>query len=168
MNNEEFTNFLNSMLASITTTQVLSVLANIIGVGMTFFLMWLGVRLITNRFTKAVEGGNITSFSDGELREALITNSAYSEATMTKTIGESELAPRPIEPVEPSGKPMTKEERKEFDNYYATHDMFGHKLGYDKRVWEDHYKKSANKYKKKYNNYKKNYYYDSHGNKYYK
>ena len=165
MSNIDFTNFLSSMLASITTTQVLTVLASVVGVGMTFFLMWLGVRLITNRFTKAIEGGNITgTFSYEELKEGLEMNANWEENNKEvfkewyekekrKTIGQSELAPRPIEPVEPSGKPMTKEERKEFDDYYATHDSYGHKLGYDKRQWENYYKKKN--YKKKYNNYKK-------------
>lgn len=168
MNNIDFTNFLNSMIASVTTTQMLTILTSVIGVGMIFFLMWLGVRWLTSSFTKAVETGRISTFSNGELREALITNSAYSEATMGKTIGQRNLAPRPIEPMEPTGKPMTKKERKDFEDYYATHDDFGQKLGYDKRVWNNYYKKNANKYKKKYNNYKKNYYYDSYGNKYYK
>lgn len=58
-NSIDFTSFLSALTNSITVTQVLTVLASVIGVGMTFFLMWLGVRKATRAFTSAVASGRI-------------------------------------------------------------------------------------------------------------
>lgn len=55
----DFTGFLSALTGSITVAQVLTVLASVIGVGMTFFLMWLGVRKATRAFTSAVSSGRI-------------------------------------------------------------------------------------------------------------
>lgn len=55
----DFSGFISSLTQSITPAQVLTVLAAVIGVGMTFFLMWLGVRKATTAFTTAVSSGRI-------------------------------------------------------------------------------------------------------------
>ena len=55
----DFSSFISALTASITPAQVLTVLAAVIGVGMTFFLMWLGVRKATKAFTSAVATGKI-------------------------------------------------------------------------------------------------------------
>lgn len=55
----DFSAFITALTASITVTQVLTVLASVVGVGMTFFLMWLGVRKATRAFTSAVASGRI-------------------------------------------------------------------------------------------------------------
>lgn len=55
----DFTDFITALTGSITTTQVLTVLASVVGVGMGFFLMWLGVRKAVNAFTSAVASGRI-------------------------------------------------------------------------------------------------------------
>lgn len=55
----DFTGFLSALTGSITTAQVLAVLASVVGVGMGFFLMWLGVRKALNAFTSAVSSGRI-------------------------------------------------------------------------------------------------------------
>ena len=55
----DFTDFITALTGSITTTQVLTVLASVVGVGMGFFLMWLGVRKAVNVFTSAVASGRI-------------------------------------------------------------------------------------------------------------
>lgn len=55
----DFTGFISSLTASITPAQVLTVLGAVIGVGMAFFLMWLGVRKATTAFTSAVATGRI-------------------------------------------------------------------------------------------------------------
>lgn len=55
----DFSSFLNALTSSITPAQVLTVLAAVIGVGMAFFLMWLGVRKATKAFTSAVSTGRI-------------------------------------------------------------------------------------------------------------
>ena len=55
----DFTEFIAALTGSITTTQVLTVLASVVGVGMGFFLMWLGVRKAVNAFTSAVASGRI-------------------------------------------------------------------------------------------------------------
>ena len=55
----DFTNFITALTGSITPVQVLTVLASVIGVGMTFFLMWLGVKKAVRAFTTAVSTGRI-------------------------------------------------------------------------------------------------------------
>ena len=49
-----------ALVASITPGQIVSVLAAIIGVGMTFVLMWFGVRKLVSIFKKAVTKGKIS------------------------------------------------------------------------------------------------------------
>lgn len=55
----DFSGFLTALTESITVAQVLAVLASVVGVGMMFFLMWLGVRKATRAFTSAVSSGRI-------------------------------------------------------------------------------------------------------------
>lgn len=55
----DFTGYISALTGSITVAQVLTVLAAVVGVGMTFFLMWLGVRKATRGFTSAVATGRI-------------------------------------------------------------------------------------------------------------
>lgn len=49
-----------ALTASITPGQIVAVLAAIIGVGMTFVLMWFGVRKLISIFRKAVTKGKIS------------------------------------------------------------------------------------------------------------
>ncbi len=55
----DFTGYITALTSSITVAQVLQVLASVVGVGMIFFLMWLGVRKATRGFTTAVASGRI-------------------------------------------------------------------------------------------------------------
>lgn len=55
----DFSGFITALKSSITPAEVLTVLAAVIGVGMAFFLMWLGVRKATRAFTSAVATGKI-------------------------------------------------------------------------------------------------------------
>ena len=55
----DFSAYIAALTGSITVAQVLTVLAAVVGVGMTFFLMWLGVRKATRGFTSAVATGRI-------------------------------------------------------------------------------------------------------------
>jgi len=55
----DFTGFISAVTASITPAQVLTVLSAVVGVGMAFFLMWLGVRKVVAGFTSAVSHGSI-------------------------------------------------------------------------------------------------------------
>lgn len=55
----DFGAFITALTGSITVTQVLTVLASVVGVGMAFFLMWLGVRKAVRSFTSAVANGRI-------------------------------------------------------------------------------------------------------------
>lgn len=55
----DFTSFISALTSAITPAQVLAVLASVIGVGMAFFLMWLGVKKATRAFTTAVATGRI-------------------------------------------------------------------------------------------------------------
>lgn len=49
-----------ALTSSITPAQIVAVLAAIIGVGMTFVLMWFGARKLKSIFTKAVTKGKIS------------------------------------------------------------------------------------------------------------
>lgn len=55
----DFSGLLSALTGSITPAQVLGVLAAVIGVGMAFFLMWLGVRKATTAFTSSVAKGKL-------------------------------------------------------------------------------------------------------------
>lgn len=55
----DFTAYITALTSTITPAQVLTVLASVVGVGMVFFLMWLGVRKATRGFTTAVATGRI-------------------------------------------------------------------------------------------------------------
>ena len=50
-----------ALTGSITPGQIVAVLASIIGVGMTFVLMWFGVRKLISIFRKAVTKGKISA-----------------------------------------------------------------------------------------------------------
>lgn len=49
-----------ALTGSITPAQIVAVLAGMIGVGMTFVLMWFGVRKLISIFRKAVTKGKIS------------------------------------------------------------------------------------------------------------
>lgn len=55
----DFTSYITALTGTITPAQVLTVLGSVVGVGMIFFLMWLGVRKATRGFTTAVATGRI-------------------------------------------------------------------------------------------------------------
>ena len=55
----DFTGYISALTSSISVSEVLTVLASVVGVGMAFFLMWLGVRKATRGFTTAVSTGRI-------------------------------------------------------------------------------------------------------------
>lgn len=55
----DFTGYITALTSSISVSEVLTVLASVVGVGMVFFLMWLGVRKATRGFTSAVATGRI-------------------------------------------------------------------------------------------------------------
>ncbi len=59
LNTVDFSAYITALTGTITTAQVLTVLASVVGVGMGFFLMWLGVRKATTSFTTAVATGRI-------------------------------------------------------------------------------------------------------------
>ena len=48
-----------ALVASITPQQLIAILAGIVGVGMTFVLMWFGARKLRQIFTNAVTKGKI-------------------------------------------------------------------------------------------------------------
>ncbi len=55
----DFSPYTQALQSSITVPQLIAVLASVVGVGMMFFLAWLGVRKATNTFTMAVATGRI-------------------------------------------------------------------------------------------------------------
>lgn len=55
----DLSSFVTKLTSSITPTDILTVLGSVVGVGMAFFLMWLGVRKAISAFTSAVRSGKI-------------------------------------------------------------------------------------------------------------
>ena len=49
-----------ALVGSITPAQLVAILAGIVGVGMTFVLMWFGARKLNLIFTQAVTKGKIS------------------------------------------------------------------------------------------------------------
>lgn len=49
-----------ALVSSITPSQLITILAAIVGVGMTFVLMWFGARKLKQIFTSAVTKGKIS------------------------------------------------------------------------------------------------------------
>ena len=49
-----------ALVGSITPAQLVAILAGIVGVGMTFVLMWFGARKLKQIFTHAVTKGKIS------------------------------------------------------------------------------------------------------------
>lgn len=55
----DLSSFITALTGSITVTQVLTILGSVIGIGMTFVLMWFGVRKATSIFMTAFKKGRI-------------------------------------------------------------------------------------------------------------
>lgn len=55
----DFQPFITALTSAITPAEILAVLASVVGVGMSFVLMWFGVRKAIGAFTAAVFGGRI-------------------------------------------------------------------------------------------------------------
>lgn len=55
----DLSSFITALTGSITVSQVLTILASIIGIGMTFVLMWFGVRKSISIFMKAFKNGTV-------------------------------------------------------------------------------------------------------------
>ncbi len=56
----DMSGYITALTESITVSEVIAVLASVVGVGMAFFLGWLGVRKATKTFTTAVSTGRIS------------------------------------------------------------------------------------------------------------
>ncbi len=55
----DLTPLTTALTSAITATQLLAILAQLVGIGMSFVLMWFGVRKAIGAFTAAVFGGRI-------------------------------------------------------------------------------------------------------------
>lgn len=55
----DLSGYVTALTSSISVSEVIAVLASVVGVGMAFFLGWLGVRKATRTFTTAVSTGEI-------------------------------------------------------------------------------------------------------------
>lgn len=55
----DFSAFITALTNSITPTHVLTIITSVIGVGMTFVLMWLGIRKASSAFTAALFKGKL-------------------------------------------------------------------------------------------------------------
>lgn len=56
----DFSPINTALTTAVTPTQIITIIASIIGVGMTFVLMWFGVRKLVSIFRKAVTKGKIS------------------------------------------------------------------------------------------------------------
>ena len=56
----DFSSISTALTTSVTPAQIITIIASIIGVGMTFVLMWFGVRKLVSIFKKAVTKGKIS------------------------------------------------------------------------------------------------------------
>ena len=57
--NVDLSSFITALTGSITPEQILTILASVIGVGMSFVLMWFGVRKAVRLFSSAMAKGKI-------------------------------------------------------------------------------------------------------------
>lgn len=55
----DISGFVTALTGAITPAQILTILGSVIGVGMSFVLMWFGVRKAVKMFTNAVMRGKI-------------------------------------------------------------------------------------------------------------
>ena len=55
----DLSSFITQLTGSITPAQIITVLGSVVGVGMAFFLMWLGIRKAIVAFSSAVKSGKI-------------------------------------------------------------------------------------------------------------
>lgn len=55
----DLSSFITQLTGAITPTDILTVLGSVVGVGMAFFLMWLGIRKAIGAFSNAVKTGKI-------------------------------------------------------------------------------------------------------------
>lgn len=56
----DFSAITSALTTAVTPAQIITIIASIIGVGMTFVLMWFGVRKLVSIFRKAVTKGKIS------------------------------------------------------------------------------------------------------------
>lgn len=56
----DFSSISTALTTAVTPAQIIAIIASIIGVGMTFVLMWFGVRKLVSIFKKAVTKGKIS------------------------------------------------------------------------------------------------------------
>lgn len=56
----DFSAISTALTTAVTPAQIITIIAGIIGVGMTFVLMWFGIRKLVSIFKKAVTKGKIS------------------------------------------------------------------------------------------------------------
>lgn len=55
----DFTEFISKLTGTITPGDILTILGSVVGIGITFFLMWMGVRKAISAFQSAVSRGKL-------------------------------------------------------------------------------------------------------------
>lgn len=55
----DLSSFITNLTSAITPADIITVLGSVVGVGMAFFLMWLGIRKAIGAFSSAVKSGKI-------------------------------------------------------------------------------------------------------------
>lgn len=56
----DFSPISTALTTAVTPAQIITIIAAVIGVGMTFVLMWFGIRKLVSIFRKAVTKGKIS------------------------------------------------------------------------------------------------------------
>ena len=56
----DFSPIINALNSAITPADLIAVIASVIGVGFTFFLMWFGIRKLVKVFTKSLTTGKVS------------------------------------------------------------------------------------------------------------
>lgn len=55
----DFAPLKTALLGTVTPAQLIAIIAAVVGVGMTFFLVWLGIRKLTRAFQTSVQRGKL-------------------------------------------------------------------------------------------------------------
>ena len=56
----DFTPLKTALVQTVTPAQLIAIIAGVVGIGMTFFLVWLGIKKLTRAFQNSVRNGKLS------------------------------------------------------------------------------------------------------------
>ncbi len=56
----DFAPLKTALLGTVTPAQLIAIIAGVVGIGMTFFLVWLGIKKLTRAFQNSVRSGKLS------------------------------------------------------------------------------------------------------------